>query len=61
LGQRVYIKTLTGKTLTLEWAISETVEDLKILIDETESIPPDQQRLLFENKQLEDGKFAYVV
>ena len=55
LATYVYIKTLTGKTLTVEVAESDTVEDVKYKIQHMESIPPDQQRLIFADMQLENS------
>ena len=53
---QVYLKTLTGKTITLRCCLSDTVAVLKSMIYDKEGVPPDQQRLMFHGRLLEDSR-----
>lgn len=54
---QVFIKTLTGKTFTITvGSVSECVQNLRLRIETAESYPPDQQRLVYVGKQMEDGQ-----
>jgi ubiquitin len=55
ISEDLFVNTLTGKTIALGFQDLQTVDDLKSAIQDREGFPPDQQRLIFIGKQLENG------
>ncbi len=53
---QIWVKSLTGKTISIEAELSESVENIKAQVYAKEGIPVDEQRLIYAGKQLEDGK-----
>ena len=55
-AMQIFVKTQTGKTITIEVEPTDSIEAVKEKIFEKEGILPENQRLIFNGEQLDEGK-----
>ena len=60
VAMQIFVKTLDGKTITLEVEPNDSIDAIKAKIQEKEGIPPQKQKLMFAGKTLEEGKTYYL-
>ena len=53
---QIYIKTLTGRTVSLIVEEGETIKTVKVKLRDKDGVPVEEQRLVYNNQELEDSK-----
>lgn len=55
-AMQIFVRTPTGKTISIEVDFNDTIETVKIRVQEKEGLPSDRQRLTFAGRELENGR-----